>query len=281
MRQEDEYNNINWKKCNISALQNLFWAFVCAFILVMWADSTDPLYTATEEFANKSFIYKYFYVYFSIIVTRSRYYVGWKLCQGSVDFCGLGYTERVNKDGMKEYSFDKIDVCNLYVMEFSINPKTKLQYWNRSVHLWLKYHLYLRMINTQYFAKNKGLASLITFSVSAVWHGFYPSYYLFFLQFYLIEQITSYLEEKYDFFNKIDKSNFITKFIAWNIVMNNLIYFGNTFPLLKLSLIYNYYKSFNFVPNLILLTAFMYVTVMRKLGKKNKINKIEENLKSN
>jgi len=235
---------------------------------------TDPLFTATAEFSEKPLYYKYFFVYFSIFITRCRYYLAWKICQGSVNFSGLGYDYKLDKDGNMKASFDKMDVCNLYVMEFSINPKTKLQYWNRSVHIWLKYHVYLRLINIQYFNNKKGVVSFITFCVSAIWHGFYVSYYLFFIQFYFIEQITSYLEEKFDLFEIIDKSNIFIKFISWNCVMSVLIYFGHTFTLLNPQSVFNYYKAFYFIPNLLLFFIFIYVSVIRKSKSqpKKKIN---------
>lgn len=246
-------------------MENLFLGFICAFLLVKYAVASDPNYCGSEEYANRSLIFKYCYFYLSIFITRCRYYVGWKLCQGSIDLCGLGYTEKTNPETQQvESSFDKIDACNLYVMEFSISPRTKIQYWNRSVHIWLKYHLFLRLINTKYFSKNKGLASMITFSVSAVWHGFYPSYYLFFAQYFFIEQITAYLENRFDLFNVIDKSNFFIKFIAWKCVMATLCYFGQTFPILYPQFIYNYYKAFNFIPNIMLVLIFAVTCILSK-----------------
>ena len=56
-------------------------------------------------------------------------------------------------------------------------------------------------------------AALIVFMVSAFWHGFYPIYYLFFFQFYILEQISGMLE-KLNFFEKFNNANFLVKFIA-------------------------------------------------------------------
>lgn len=267
IRLEGEYNKIRWRECTKSALSNLFWVFIFCILIVKFIKVADPNYCGSEEFSSKSILYKFSYVYFSLLITRCRYYIGWKLGQGSLDFCGLSYTAKVNKNGVHEISFDKVDVCNLTVMEFTITPRVKIQYWNRSVHLWLKYYLYLRLINTKMLSKNKGLASLITFSVSAFWHGFYPNFYLFFIQYFFIEQITDYLEKRYDLFNRISKSNFFIKFIAWHIVMCILIYFGQTFTLLSFELTLNYYRAFYFVPNIILLICYICITFFVKRKK--------------
>ena len=65
-------------------------------------------------------------------------------------------------------------------IEFSYKVKDFLDAWNISVHKWLKYYVYLRLIKKD----NRGIQIvpiLTTFVVSAIWHGFYPGYYLFFI----------------------------------------------------------------------------------------------------
>jgi len=73
-----------------------------------------------------------------------------------------------------------VKAINEWDVEFSHDVKDFLGAWNISVHKWLKYYVYLRMMKKD----NKGLQIvpiLTTFVVSAVWHGFYPGYFLFFI----------------------------------------------------------------------------------------------------
>lgn len=267
---EKEYKNINYSKCNKSALENIIWALIFAVILIKYAKASDPNYCITKEYADRSTIFKILYVYFSLIVTRSRYYTAWKLGQGSIDFCGLGYTVKTSEKNEEIISFDKIDVCNLTVMEWSINPRVRLQYWNRSVHLWLKHYLYLRLINTKFLAKKKGLASMLTFLVSALWHGFYPCYYLFFMHYFLIEQITVFLDEQFDLFNRIDKIGGIIRFVFLQFIVITLKYFGQTFTLLSVKGVFDYYAAFNYIPNILLYSTFIYVTFLHKKSSSKK-----------
>ncbi len=271
---EKEYKNINYSKCNKSALENIIWALIFAVILIKYAKASDPNYCITKEYADQSTIFKFLYVYFSLIVTRSRYYTAWKLGQGSIDFCGLGYTVKTSEKNEEIISFDKIDVCNLTVMEWSINPRVRLQYWNRSVHLWLKHYLYLRLINTKFLAKKKGLASMLTFLVSALWHGFYPCYYLFFMHYFLIEQVTVFLDEQFDLFNRIDKIGGIIRFVFLQFVVITLKYFGQTFTLLSVKGVFDYYAAFNYIPNILLYSTFIYVTFLHK--KRSSAKKIDQ-----
>jgi hypothetical protein len=73
----------------------------------------------------------------------------------------------------------------------------------------------MRLINVEHkaFKNNTAMASLITFMISAFWHGFYPNYYIFFFQFYLLEQIGDILERKFNFFEKVEKMNIVIRFL--------------------------------------------------------------------
>lgn len=63
-------------------------------------------------------------------------------------------------------------------MEYDI--KRFFASWNISIHNWLKNYVFLRV-----FRKTDKAVSftpiLMTFFVSAVWHGFYPGYFVFFI----------------------------------------------------------------------------------------------------
>jgi len=46
--------------------------------------------------------------------------------------------------------------------------------------MWLKYYVYMRLLNRN--KKGVQIVPIIsTFVVSAIWHGFYPGYYMFFI----------------------------------------------------------------------------------------------------
>ena len=67
----------------------------------------------------------------------------------------------------------------IYDINFSYKVKDFFDAWNISVHKWLKYYVYLRMVRKD---RKVSLAPILsTFIVSAVWHGFYPGYFLFFI----------------------------------------------------------------------------------------------------
>lgn len=262
---EDEYSNIPWGKCNINCLWDFLLGFVCIFIKIYFVEF-DTSYCGKEEFIHKPFIYKYFYMVVGMVRMRCLYYSGWKISQSSIIFCGLSYSKTEKGD-----SFDKVDICNLNKIELHLNPRVRIQYWNRSIHLWLKYYLFLRLVSIprKPFADNKALASLITFMVSAIWHGFYPTYYLFFIEYYIIEQISTYLDEKYDFFTQVEQWNFLSKIFYRIFIMTVVNYFGLSFSLLSLRENLNYYRAFFYIPLIFLFGTYLWIIL---IGKKNKIS---------
>lgn len=59
--------------------------------------------------------------------------------------------------------------------------------WNISVHEWLKYYVYLRLLNNKKRGGTNAFAALMSFSVSAIWHGFYPGFYFFFFGTFIVD----------------------------------------------------------------------------------------------
>jgi lysophospholipid acyltransferase len=277
---EGGYEDIDYSKCTYYTGVDLFWALVCIMNVITLANEFPLSYCGTEEFKKRSFLQNYTYMVLSMLAMRSRYYIGWKMMQASCKFCGLSYY----KDKNGEVKCDLIDNCNIYNIEVNLSIKTRIQYWNRTVHLWLKYHVYMRLINLKIkpFYKNKAAASLITFMISAFWHGFYPLYYLFFFLYYLIEQIGTALEEKVNFIQWVNKQNVVIKFLWWLLVMSMVNYFGLCFTLVRISAMINFFIAFKWIPVIILFGAYFYcyyVLKPRKVVREEKSNDTKQSIK--
>lgn len=89
---------------------------------------------------------------------------------------------------IEKVKWNRVSAVRVWDIEFSYKVKDFLDAWNVSVHTWLKYYVYLRLIKKD----KKGIQIipiLTTFVVSAIWHGFYPGYYLFFISSGLMDYI--------------------------------------------------------------------------------------------
>lgn len=95
--------------------------------------------------------------------------------------CGLSFNGY--EDDKVTPKFDRVQSAGLWNLEFSCRVKDFLANWNISVTKWLKYYVYLRMMpNDKKRGGTNVKAAFTTFLVSAIWHGFYPGFYLFFAQ---------------------------------------------------------------------------------------------------
>ena len=92
---------------------------------------------------------------------------------------GLGFNGYDKETG--EAKHDRVQSCVIWKLETSYRIKDFLANWNISAHMWLKHYIFLRMLPNDKKGSGQAAAALTTFVVSAVWHGFYPGFFVFFL----------------------------------------------------------------------------------------------------
>lgn len=122
--------------------------------------------------------------------------------------------------------------------------------------------MYIRLINIEHkaFKGKESTASLVSFILSAFWHGFYPMYYVFFFEFWLLEQSCTMLEKKLGFYLWVEKSNVVVQQIVLLITMNLMNVLGLQFGLLLAENNYKFCRNLYFIPNLFLIGMFCYLT---------------------
>jgi lysophospholipid acyltransferase len=104
--------------------------------------------------------------------SRSKYYVAWFLSEGASVLSGFGFNG-YDKEG--NVRWDRF--TNIYVKKCELSQSIKeiLDNWNISANRWLRYYVYARVTPPNQTGGAK--STLITYGVSALWHGFYPGYY--------------------------------------------------------------------------------------------------------
>ncbi|MCJ1260253.1 lysophospholipid acyltransferase [Lobaria immixta] len=109
--------------------------------------------------------------------TRMKYYGVWYLTEGACILSGMGYKGIETKTGRVRWN--RLQNVNPWGIETAQNSRAYLENWNMNTNNWLRNYMYLRVTPK---GKKPGFrASLATFVTSAVWHGFYPGYYLSFI----------------------------------------------------------------------------------------------------
>ena len=186
-------------------------SFLCMGFYAFLAVKLPVAKVVEEDFGQHNVFYVLAYIYFCIPGVRARYYSGWLLSYSTVIYTGIAYTEKKDeKTGQITKSVEKGSYGSIITCEWAINPKQSMIDWNQTIHLWLKYNVYTRTININKkpFKNNWALASFLTFISSAIWHGFYLTYYLTFGLLY-------FYQSSADVFDKIGVYKWIneTKFL--------------------------------------------------------------------
>lgn len=116
-------------------------------------------------------------MYMTNFTARMKYYGVWSMTEGACILSGIGYNGFDPVTG--KISWDRVRNIYPWGVEGAQNTRAYLGNWNIKTNTWLRNYIYLRVTP---MGKKPGFrASMATFVTSAVWHGFYPGYYLTFV----------------------------------------------------------------------------------------------------
>ncbi|GAV79416.1 MBOAT domain-containing protein [Cephalotus follicularis] len=134
---------------------------------------TDPIY---QEW---SFWKRLSYQYMAGFTARWKYYFIWSISEASIIISGLGFSGWTETSPPKP-RWDRAKNVDIIGVEFANSAVEVPLVWNIQVSTWLRHYVYERLIQK---GKKPGFFQLLaTQTVSAVWHGLYPGYIMFFVQ---------------------------------------------------------------------------------------------------
>ncbi|CAM8934756.1 unnamed protein product [Rhodiola kirilowii] len=134
---------------------------------------SDPLYNEWGFWKKLSF------QYMAGFTARWKYYFIWSISEASMIVSGLGFTGWTDSSPPKPKwdSAKNVDILGVELAKSSVELPLV---WNIQVSSWLRYYVYERLVQK---GKRPGFFQLLaTQTVSAVWHGLYPGYLIFFVQ---------------------------------------------------------------------------------------------------
>ncbi|KAF6831507.1 Lysophospholipid acyltransferase [Colletotrichum musicola] len=134
-------------------------------------------YLTDDSFMDHGFLRRVWILHMAGFTARLKYYGVWSLTEGACILAGLGYNGVDPITG--KVSWNRLQNINPWGVETAQNTRAYLANWNMNTNNWLRNYVYLRV--TPRGQKPGFRASLITFGTSALWHGFYPGYYLSFI----------------------------------------------------------------------------------------------------
>ncbi|CAM1328882.1 MBOAT1 (predicted) [Pycnogonum litorale] len=144
-------------------------SFLCSvyFVQMVW----PATFITSDEFLDQSLWWIMGYLIIHTTTLRFKYYLGWLLSDAICNASGFGFN---GYDCNNKPLWNGVSNVDVIGFEFGENMRGCLLSWNTTTQLWLKRYAYERVTNKKY-------KTLYTFLLSALWHGFYPGYYLMFL----------------------------------------------------------------------------------------------------
>ena len=161
------------------AATGLFW--IGLFMALSGSYNTDTL--LGDTYMEYNFFRRIWIMHVVNFVARLKYYGVWCLTEGACILTGLGFNGVDPVTG--KISWNRLQNIDAWAVETAQNPRGYLAGWNMNTNNWLRNYVYLRVTPR---GKKPGFrASMTTFVTSALWHGFYPGYYLAFVLASLIQ----------------------------------------------------------------------------------------------
>ena len=153
---------------NQAVIKKLFHAILIVVIVQICENSFCDynLFTDKDWLKNAPIWRKLLTSTYSVNIKRMQYYFFWKLAEAGCNQAGLGYDQE-NKN------WDKISNVRISYVDLATNPQSSLNNWNIQSTKWLRLVVFDRA--------PKSLRNMMTFGLSAIWHGFWPAYYFFFI----------------------------------------------------------------------------------------------------
>ncbi|KAL1354948.1 hypothetical protein HN51_006987 [Arachis hypogaea] len=119
------------------------------------------------------------YQYMSGFTARWKYYFIWSISEATVIISGLGFSGWTESTPPKP-RWDRAKNVDIIGVEFAKSAVVLPLVWNIQVSTWLRHYVYDRLVQN---GKKPGFFQLLaTQTISAIWHGLYPGYIIFFVQ---------------------------------------------------------------------------------------------------
>jgi lysophospholipid acyltransferase len=157
-------------------LVNILLAVFCGIIFVTFKPAELHEYALSSEFLTKNIVYRIGLYQLIGLLVRCKYYFAWKFSEAACILTGLGYKGLDSRD-QKRHLFNRVENICIRKVELASNPRDIFANWNKNTASWLRRSVYVRITETSPLLN----PTIITYLVSALWHGCHPGYYLCFL----------------------------------------------------------------------------------------------------
>jgi len=213
------------------------------YILLKYTPYNTVEYNLSNEMVNSPFFKRFSYLFFSTFCARAKYYFAFILSEAINNAAGLGLNGVDEKGNPK---WDLLTNIVPYKLETATSLKVVLDIWNMQTALWLRRVCYDRV---------KTGRTLSVFVLSALWHGFYPGYYVCFV----LAAFATYAgrgirRQIRPYFQKNATTKAIYAVLTWSGTMITVNFVTTPFVLMEIRKAWYFYKTWYFVVPITIIT---------------------------
>lgn len=165
---DDPVKPLNMAYPYFAVLSKLAYAVLCVVLMVGVGQ-----YFSIENLLDPAYMSSFpsmpITVFFAEFLFYYRYYFIWLLAESINNAAGLGFNG-YDKSGNPKW--DLVNNAGVIGTQFSPNIRAATTNWNTTVSMWLRRTVYERL---------QFSPAVMTMTVCALWHGFYPAYYVSFI----------------------------------------------------------------------------------------------------
>jgi len=179
-----------------------------------------------------------------LFLLRHRYYFAWVLGDAGCNAAGFGFN---GLDAAGNQKWDSVLNLDYMAVEFALNFRSAMTGWNKATSNWLRRCVYERV--------PKSIATAASFFMSAIWHGYYPGYYLTFMSCALWNEVARLLRRHIRPLVIPSKdaeqsvSAYVYHFCSLLLTMVSLNYLATPFLLLSAGPSLQYWRHWGFLPH--------------------------------
>jgi hypothetical protein len=232
----------------MTSLEFFFQGLFCLFVHLI-ISSKFPLKRVCDPTFLKSYnmMIRLVYTYIALFGERFKYYFVWKIAEGGCIMGGFGY------DPYSKNVWIGAKNVNIIDFETATNMQSLSRAWNLKTQRWLERYTYLR----------SGKSLILTYTVSALWHGLYPGFYLFFLSVPLLTEIERLCRQKLNPYFMVKKDDGQIQYsstyilLCWILTTLSLNYIAQMFSLQTWERGITVLNSYYHIPHILFITFYI------------------------
>jgi hypothetical protein len=230
-------------------------------------------YLASDDILAQNIVIRFLLIYLYSIFIKIFIYGFFQLIYGIFETTGVAYTEPItlqNLRGGDDYVLDLSDKkghCgNILKSDLGYNIGDAINNFNRSIHIYLKYCVYIRIIFLpNSWIKNYFIAAIFVYIFAALWCGIYVGIYFFFTAACIYYQLHFNLE-LFGFYDWLDNEHIALKIVFTVINQYLLSMIFNMLFLYKVEMSWCYLRNFYYIPFVIILILYGISLFLRLSG---------------